>query len=116
MANQSSTWLKAISNLNALTQKGALTWQAEIPLAPGDVEAFTTEYGGKRIRLRSRATKTQGFFTVEVAASLEVIDENGKVLYRVPETTGLNDLHQSVKYQLAGVDTLLNSLLKDPRI
>jgi len=123
MANPESKWLKAISVLNALTQKGDLRWQMESPkgiLAKAMVDAeggqtFKAQYADKWIRLRQKTRSQQGFFAVEEGPSLEIIDESGNTLYKIPETTGLNDLYQSVQYQLSGVDNLLNSLLNDPR-
>ena len=125
MPSLPSKWIEAILALVSLTKRKQLKW-LEDPTAvarastPGPsphirlgppLTAFKADYKDKSFRLIQNAFGlADGNFTVEIT------DVQGHTLFVVPESQGLNELFQSVQYQRAGIDELIESLLHDGRL
>lgn len=131
-----SQWIEAISTLNELTQTGQLTWEVSYtnPLPPSAPRTgliasslapsppytlagapFETTYETKKIRISrfSGRSSGQGLLSVsqEFIYALDILSATGLEVFRVPATSGLNDLFRSVEHQASGVEGLLSSLL-----
>lgn len=122
MAVVSSKWIEAISSLNELTQNKEITWEVARPLVVGiglgsASAMYRARYKNRWFRLSvSNEPPTFGaVFGGQVTSPylLEIVDEQGNSLFRIPESTGLKDLHQSIQFQLSGVDEILDSLLQE---
>jgi|SRR5882672_10203860 len=113
-----SRWIEAISVLNELTQQGRLKWTLLSPMAEKKtVSSFftSTSYGVAYQDKWFRLSRTETPFGSVPTYTLEIVTPKGEPLFKIPETSGLSDLLQSVQFQLSGVDSLLDSLLKEPR-
>jgi hypothetical protein len=124
MANVESRWIEAISTLNELTQKKEIAWEIDrfsglAGFGSPRPRAYRAKYLDKWFRLVVTDEPQGGIGLFGIAAAglvgpytLEIVDEVGNSLFRIPESSGLKDLYQSVQFQLSGVDEILNSLLR----
>ena len=125
-----SDWVRAVASLIKLTEEGKLKWKSASaprnlqrePAQQVDV-VFTAEYEGKRLRLYVEAKKVEDsnlltitgvrrsypYWTREVV--LELGDKTERGWYTIPETVATEELLESVKYQVLGVDDFLNKVL-----
>lgn len=116
-------WIATISTLTELTQTGKLRWEIDnSPLGGGIISgvlssttttAHKAPYMDKWFRLRQEKAPHTLLGGPPPKYSLEILDFQGNVLFRVPETTGLQDLMESIQYQSSGVDSLIDSLLAE---
>lgn len=131
-------WIEAVTKINELTQTGQLKWEARkntqqpIKIVGGLIghsgtfepvgTAFVALYKDKVLRIsKSRFKKSDDFglsgglldayYSSNEKYLLEILDSNENELLKVPVEVGLNDLYQSIQYQIADVDGILNSLL-----
>jgi hypothetical protein len=113
MPDETKQWIDAIAKLTRLTQEGSLVWSATRD-APGARGAtFYAEYKGKPMRLyRSIRPMFGGFGGDREVMILEFVDASGNSLWAFPETPAIDDLYEAVKYQVAGVQSFLDDILK----
>lgn len=116
----SSKWVEAVASLNELTQTKRLKWEVDptTPLGSPSPKIYRAKYMDRWIRLTAMAEQfaALGGFLGTIPSQqyiLEITDDVGTSLFRVPESTGLKDLYQSVLSQLSGVDEILNSLIRE---
>lgn len=138
MTTADNKWIEAISTLNELTQTGRLSWKADstfhqptAPILGGLASAalyggnepeitlagapYVVEYAGKVLRLARFHIPPRGLLSSvnEYIYTLDIVREDGQELYRVPASSGLNDLYRTVTRSASGVDEVLNSLLEE---
>lgn len=125
-----------VASLIRLTEEGKLKWKSEpasgsLEREPQKVDVvFTSEYEGKKLRLYvvgdkgeepgyplslfslGRFKRRYPYQTREVV--LELGDKAERGWYTIPETHATEDLLESVKYQVIGVDDFLNRVLEAP--
>lgn len=131
-------WIEAISTLNELTQIGQLTWTIDSRSGPSPrppssgglaraagLEAsqytllgvpYLANYGGKTLRLSRFVAPDKGVGLLAIGGGanvyvLDILNNDGIEIYRVPASSGLNDLFRSIEHQASGVDELLSDLL-----
>jgi hypothetical protein len=128
-------WVEVITKLILLTQRAEIKWASVPPpetLIGKDRYAdiiFTTRFKNKNLRLYelnyeikkpdplnmlanlSIAPKEYPFWTSIII--LEIVDAWDHPLWQFPYDSALRDLLSSVKYQVAGVDSFLDDLLKN---
>src|SRR5574341_2375934 len=142
MAEESSKWVDAVLKLLKLTQEGQLKWDYHAIGEQRGVDQkeeyvsgaiFTTTYKGKNLQLyeeRHKRPKRQSFVDAINAAALgapepsmvwdtrivlEFVAENGARLWAFPDSAPLEDLLDSVQYQVAGVRGFLDDLLNESK-
>ena len=128
MARASLEWIDVISGLIELTQDGELVWEAGQPLktigqdSSERIESvFISNYKGKKLRIYKRTYQSYqissnlgpkgAYITDEVV--LEVIADNGLTLWTFPKVHIIRDLLRAVQYEVAGVEELLDEILKE---
>lgn len=124
MATNQNKWVELVSKLNEQTQDGIIAWVPDG--ATSDpmiryshvIEAYKASYKDKGFRLIKISPQTLrfgGVFEPQVKSTfqLEIIDQDGKTLWKVPEVVGLKDLFESIKYQLSNVKQLIDDFLTD---
>lgn len=116
--------MKAVSKLLRLTQEKKLKWEKMIP--PPDLHEGTDSvipyfYGVKykennlglyEIRFKAFNPDTEQIYWVEDVI-LSVFANDWSRVWDFPETTAIHDLLRSVRYQIANVDRIIDSLLSD---
>ena len=110
--------IRAIAKLNELTQHGRLKWEVVSPpdtRGSSDVVeiAYGTEHEGKRLRIFSRRSKVavdEQRFEWLRSPVLQVVDSDGKPLYEFPSFNGIDDLLESVGYQVSGMGRWIEKL------
>ena len=116
--------IKLISRLNKLTSKSELEWVANEP--PQSMTKFTdehislffqTNYESKRLVVFQRNYQTyyddfdQMYWTERV--SLGILDDQDRLIWEYSDrdsSSALNDLFQTIRSKVAGVDDLFSSL------
>ena len=128
MAKASLEWIDVVSRFIELTQDGELVWEAGQPfksIGQDNSEriesVFTSNYKGKKLRIYKRTYQSYqipsnlgpkgGYITDEVV--LEIIADNGLTLWTFPKVHIIRDLLKAVQYEVAGVEELLDQILKD---
>lgn len=129
--------LEAILNLIKLTQNGTVIWQAAKPwgdLVENESTKYTSvmlcKYMDKRLRLfieHMRIDKPSPYVYSAILGYpdqkypywtadtvLEITNVEGQSLWRFPNKPATRDLLAAVKYQVAGVKEVLDSLLQRP--
>ena len=128
-------WVRAVASLIRLTEQGKLKWKSELgprslqrePEKHVDV-VFTTEFEGKKLRLYIETTRVDDeipllnvvgifkrkypYWTEE--AVLELGDQSEHGWYTFPHSEAVEELLDSVKYHVFGVDDFLNTVLEVP--
>ena len=111
-----------IVKLNKMTQNGELKWSSYNSRLVLDYQdeavdkIYRTSYKDKHFRLfkyRSRDYTDEDIFHWITRWRLEITDENYNAEWTFPEERAIADLYDSVRYQIADVDNLLNELLSD---
>lgn len=116
--------VKLVAKLNRLTQEGTITWDQGSPhpsVTKGSNDVvqleYTTQYKDKNFRLY--LSKYQNYmeeydkFYWDEATVLEICNEDGVAIWTCPRVNGLWDLFQSVQYQAANVEEILNDILEE---
>lgn len=138
MASEKATsdgerWIEAVTRMIELTQSGELEWQIGESYGPerGDptTPPYVAEYKDRRYRIQGRWVRTSTHQTVVLndiakwfkaesspprdgeAVRLEMIDNRGRTLYRVPSVGPVRDLLYAVQRQTADPDAALQDLL-----
>ncbi len=121
--NDRDRWIDAISRMIELTQSGELRWRVGQGSAPELGEPITppyyAEYGDKTFRLQSHLHKMEFWENValprrrrdEEMVTLELVNAEGRRLYRVPQVGPLRDLLREAQRQSADPDAVLDDLL-----
>jgi hypothetical protein len=125
MSVDESKWVKLVAKLNAMTQDGKLLWEGPKSWT-GDNGRRYTDYVAKYKDKAFRARKAHsGRVTVKVGANSEsiravpekaylgIVDDQGDILFPIPDVVGLDDLFESILYQRSGVKEIIDDLLKD---
>ena|ERR1700754_2485977 len=136
MAEERDIWIEFIEKLEELTQDGTLRWTSLRPPEilrkdPNKLVSiiFETEYKERRLRLyeekvnvgRSSLDGIQSILTGKEASPwqdeivLELLDKKGAI-WEFPEIEGLDDLLESVKFQVIGVNEYMEAVLADTSI
>ena len=107
-------WVHVVTQLNKLTQEGALKWEPIYPPATLKDQnyvlvdpVFRTIYKDKVLVAFSREWEGYG-----VETGLAFLSEEDKLLWRFPEISGTSDLLESIRFQVADVQGFLDELLK----
>ncbi|MDP2885956.1 MAG: hypothetical protein Q8P51_13150 [Ignavibacteria bacterium] len=139
MPTEQERTIDLVVRLIELTQQNSLTWQSGEARASLNrdedliVESyFTAKYKEKifaiyRVQFKIKtelpyapssltAMYLSGLFGKktpqwETRIFLELVDDRGKHLWTFPDVSGLHDLLEAVKYQVAGVKDLLDDIL-----
>jgi hypothetical protein len=128
--SEQDIWVEVVVKLMLLTQEGRLHWNRSDPssLSNHEVDAYTTEYNGKHIRLTERELPEPPKDSLEyrlLSSSglhsrtvfiLEFVDEHGRSLWKFPQTSALRGLMSAVRYQAADVKTFLHEILNDKEV
>ena len=127
-------WIDALARMIELTQSGELEWHIGENDGPGrgdpTTPPYVTEYKDTIYRLQGRRVKTEvvetyadrmlSKFRIHAAAlprpdgeaiRLEMIDAQGRSLYRVPNVSPIRDLLYAVQRQTADPEAALQDLL-----
>ena len=119
MSKIERNWDRAIMNLNLLTQQGRLEW-AVVPVTParqsgGKIDFFyESDFKGKHLRVyleRLSVPFDDSYKHSEESVRVEFVDENGRSLWKFPESPAAWDLYETITFQTAGVDEALDELL-----
>lgn len=114
-----------IVKLNKLTQAGEITWEArDDHFRLGTHEEFLDKiyyctYKTKNFRVynyRYRYYTDEETYHWISRHRLELIDGMGETDYVFPEERAVSNLYDSVRYQVAGVDDIIDDLLEDDDI
>jgi hypothetical protein len=115
-------WGALIERLVELTEQKELTWEG-----PEDSAADTgrqyREYFAKYQDKFLRVRKASGSFTSVTATGpvtspgreryyLGILDSNKKLLYSGPEVPGIDNLFETIQFQIAGLQEMFDDLLK----
>ena len=121
MANQAKI-VQLVAVLNQLTQEGQLKWEAREPtssinLRPDQLvdTSYETRFEDRRLRIYEEKYKSwidEDRYTWSSRVVLAFVDGTGDNAWEFPPAAGITDLLESVKYQTAGVDDYLESVLK----
>jgi len=114
---ETDKWVHVVSKLNQLTQEGQLEWEA---LYPPDAlkddpdykindPVFKTKYKDKVLVAFSREW-AEGYG--HAPPGLAFLNEEDKVIWRFPEISGTSDLIESIRFQVADVQSFLDTLLE----
>lgn len=116
--------VKLVAKLNRLTQEGTIEWDQGAPhpsvtRGTNDVVhlEYTTQYKDNKFRLYS--SKLQSFSEEyerlywDEAIILEICNEDGVAIWTCPHVNGLWDLFQSVQFQAANIEHVLDDLLEE---
>jgi hypothetical protein len=113
-------WIEFVSKINALTQDRKIEWSmAPSPpdlspniLVPSPDSVYLANFMGKKLRLYEKPPIFREFKMKNPDGYiLEILDSDGSVAWTVPTSRGLEDLYDSVKFQLSGVDKFLKEVL-----
>src|SRR5438105_4826033 len=104
--------VKAVHNLNTLTRDRTIKWdECDSPIARTNMllaittvqKSYCSSYHGKTLRLTeisSAAPSLENALGARASRrqySLEILDNDGTVIYKFPDVQGIADLFQSVK-------------------
>ena len=138
MPSENEQFIDAVVKLIKLTQQGTLRWSAQKPRDSLNRDSgvivdvvYIADYGVKRLGLYESRYKVEAAASGSLSAAfdwrgmlgvsypywtskviLEIIDDTGKSLWTFPDVSGLGDLLNAVKYQVAGVKGLLDNILR----
>lgn len=141
MASEKEQYIDAVVKLIKLTQEGKIKWTPQKPRDSLNRDAgmivdvfYSTQYNDRRLGLYESRYKVEapasgtlsGFSGIDFSrlfglsypywtskVVLEIIDDSGKSLWTFPDVSGLSDLLNAVKYQVADVKGLIEDILKD---
>jgi hypothetical protein len=116
--------VRAIHNLNNLTREGRMRWlECDPPssisgpnaltagFGPGIQTAFCAQYQEKTLRIIERASgPLSSLLGTPRYYTLEIVDNDGAVLYKFPDVQGIADLYESVKFKINDVEDIIKSL------
>jgi hypothetical protein len=117
-------WVQLVAKLIELTQEGKLTWEGP---ENGTIEAsgrkftnYLALYQDKYFRVRRHSgdflkKSKLGTELREPSPNkyfLSILDKDKNILYSIPDTVGIEDLFEAVMFQKAGIDKLLDDLLR----
>ena len=122
--------VEAVAKLIQLTQENKIKWSSDEPPdnLKGDANdyvetIFLTKHENKNLRLYERMYKVEVAPMLQVLSSynshwksevnLEILDSAHNNIWTFPLVTPLNDLLESVRYQVADVNDFIEGLLKD---
>jgi hypothetical protein len=126
--SEADQWIDAVAKLIELTQNGEMQWRVGGRRTPSSGEpttpAYYANYGKHTYMLEERFVKAprptgmdqflrafgSGAQKDRYDVNLDLVDENGLSLYRVPNISPVSDLFDIVQKQTAG-DEALNELL-----
>ena len=112
MPTETDKWVQAVTKLTELTQAGTLTWSVgSSPIIIGETvagPAFYAEHSGRRMRVR--LVRPVGL-AIDPIAKLELLDDEGNLLFAFPEISALFDLYGAAQYQAAGVKGFIDGLI-----
>ncbi len=141
MTTEKDKLIQFVIKLIELTQDGKINWYARsdssissfVP-SPSPVYETSTKYGDKHFRLyykranvvigTSSPPSGAGFKSIlgkqeqDIYPSgicLEIIDDAGNNLWTFPEVSGLSDLYEAVRYRVAGVKSIIDSVLGEKK-
>ncbi len=111
-----------ITKLIQETQRGTIIWQPKKDqkiILPFDGEVigkvYLTQYKGTNFRMfRFRYKDFESdllTYYYDSAIRLEILDENGDLDWDFPSDNSLNDLYETVRYKVAGVNKLIDNIL-----
>jgi hypothetical protein len=106
--SEADQWIDAVAKLIELTQNGEMQWRVGGRRTPSSGEPTTPAYYanyGKHTRAFGSGAQKDRY-----DVNLDLVDENGLSLYRVPNISPVSDLFDIVQKQTAG-DEALNELL-----
>lgn len=138
MPEERNPYLETILKLVELTQDGKLEWHSPskeetIEPRPGVMieSIFISKFKNTNLRIYRRrisSQKANAFFglgkivpnvynaetnTFEISeVILDIIDDEGRVLWQFPKLNALNDLFTSAQYQVANVKGFVKSVLE----
>jgi hypothetical protein len=120
-------WIEATAKLMWMTHDNRLRWERDelSKLSEGEIDAYTTEYKGRRLRLvekeheyikalRRVSPPLAQDYGRRMFYVLEVIDEHGRRLSPFPQTSVLPHLMESVRSQCADIENFLDEILNEP--
>src|ERR1700722_20321932 len=111
----------AIAKLNDLTRQRIVFWQTIEPVRLGQSvgKGYETNYEGRKLRIiEYRPPRVQGYYTAQVSIQaalgvpgppdrvLEMVGEDGILLFEFPKVQGVSDLFESARAQTADVEGL----------
>lgn len=115
MPTDSDKLVRTIAKLTELTQQGKLEWeiQGDEPNASVVGPSYFAGHQDKTLRLRKVEVEYDTGFGHETGyeINLEFVDPEKQSLWTFPETSGLWELYNAVRYGTAGVSDFLDSLL-----
>lgn len=124
-------YVDAVTKLIKLTQENKIKWESgnkqKLMKEKPDIQiesVFVAEYNDKRLRLyqcsyekpKDALLEAFGGISKEewvIDTRLEIIDSYENSLWKFPSINALSDLFRSIQYQVAGVKTLIDDLLKE---
>src|SRR5437016_3514411 len=109
MAKDDDKWVQLVAKLNALTQDKKLTWTGPTNRTYQGGKTFkeyTARYKDKAFRLRD--APQWGLDPRYVTLSIVQPTDTDSSLFDFPSVVGLSDLADSVMYQKAGIQDLLD--------
>jgi len=128
----SERFVDAIAKLIELTREGSIRWTPKaadesLKKDPQDRlgTVFEARHKGRNLRLYERAYRIAGVSPILRASGLfgegdwhtvvllEIVNDEGQVLWTFPQMNALRDLLASVRYQSAGVADFIDELLED---
>lgn len=126
MTVSNADFVTAIAKLNELTRQRLMKWQSTQPIRLADSvgSAYETAYQGRRLRIvEYTPPRVRGFFQsphsqerVYGAAPpkdvvLEIVDDQGQIIFEFPKVQGITDLFDTIKLQLSDVEDFIKSLI-----
>jgi hypothetical protein len=127
MAEETDKWIEFVKKLKELTESGSLRWHSVRPEAVMQREphrkismAFETKYKDRNLRLYEESVEHR--YSVDMFGLrnpnwqeytvLELVDENGAA-WEFPTIEDLNDLIETVKFRVTGVNEYMEAVLAE---
>lgn len=124
MADTNRT-VEFVSRLVRLSQEDRIKWRP-VPPSRGDknYSAFQAKIGGRNLRIEETTQEIEDPSSVfmlstrvsprlmTTSAYLDVLDEDGRVMYTLRNVAGLSDLFRSAGAAASGIEELIDSVLR----
>jgi hypothetical protein len=126
MTVSSDEFVSAIAKLNDLTRRRLIKWERLQPIKLADSIglAYDAVYDGRRLRIvEYTPPRVRGFFQSAFSAdraygatpsrdvALEIIDDQGQLVFEFPKVQGTVDLFETVTLQNADIESFIRSLI-----
>ncbi len=113
MTAQMERWLEALTKLIQKTQENEIQWQpliepASVGLGPGRLfTVYETTYRGQRIVVyHDEGSRVDSY-------GLRFVARDGSLIWQSPDLDALRDLFAAIEYRSAGIEDLIEALIKD---